>query len=133
MNDALKEQVMVFMKEKINPYLIVLFGSAAKGTDRKDSDYDLAYLSDQVLGMYDRFMLAQELAAIVNRDVDLIDLKEATTVFAAQVVGTGQTIYCNDEKRRAIFEMKTLKMYARLNEERAIVLKRIRESGSVYE
>ncbi|MTH54957.1 nucleotidyltransferase domain-containing protein [Bacillus mangrovi] len=124
---------MVFMKEKINPYLIVLFGSAAKGTDRKDSDYDLAYLSDQVLGMYDRFMLAQELAAIVNRDVDLIDLKEATTVFAAQVVGTGQTIYCNDEKRRAIFEMKTLKMYARLNEERAIVLKRIRESGSVYE
>lgn len=31
------------------------------------------------------------------------------------------------------FEMLTLKMYAKLNEERQVVLDKIRESGEVYE
>lgn len=64
--------------------------------------------------------------------MDLIDLSAASTVFQAQVVSTGKTIYCTDFNKKAQFEMKVLKMYARLNEERSLILKRIMESGSVY-
>ncbi|WP_370630147.1 nucleotidyltransferase domain-containing protein [Fictibacillus sp. 18YEL24] len=35
-----------YLYGKLNPYLIVVFGSTAKGTDRVDSDLDIAYLSD---------------------------------------------------------------------------------------
>jgi hypothetical protein len=82
---------------------------------------------------YQLFMIAQELASELNRDVDLIDLNEASTVFQAQVVHTGKVIYCADEKRKDLYELKTLKMYAKLNEERLPILKNIDERGSIYE
>ncbi|MGM0806881.1 MAG: type VII toxin-antitoxin system MntA family adenylyltransferase antitoxin [Bacillota bacterium] len=124
---------MSFLSEKLDPYLIVVFGSTAKGIDRVDSDLDIAYLSDHKIEKYDRFILGQELAALINKDVDLVDLNQASTVFAAQIIQSGKTILCKDNKRRMGFEMKTLKMYAKLNEEREIVMKRIEESGSIYE
>ncbi|MBH0171451.1 nucleotidyltransferase domain-containing protein [Fictibacillus sp. 18YEL24] len=129
----MQEQVISFLSEKLGPYLIIVFGSTAKGIDRVDSDLDIAYLSDHKIEKYDRFILGQELATLINKDVDLVDLKQASTVFAAQIIQSGKTILCKDNKRRMGFEMKTLKMYAKLNEEREIVIKRIEESGSIYE
>ncbi|MGF6947554.1 hypothetical protein QF028_000047 [Neobacillus sp. B4I6] len=78
-------------------------------------------------------MIAQEIATKLNRDVDLIDLSEASTVFQAQVIYTGRVIYCIDNNKKAKFELKTLKMYAKLNEERSPILKKVEESGSIYE
>ncbi|WP_222104678.1 type VII toxin-antitoxin system MntA family adenylyltransferase antitoxin, partial [Bacillus sp. HY001] len=117
----------------VNPYWIIVFGSTAENREREDSDIDIAYLSDTTLGNYERFLLAQELANIVHRDVDLVDLSEASTVFQAQIIHTGKTIFCSDEKRKVIFEMKTLKMYSKLNEERQIVFDDIKKRGSIYE
>jgi predicted nucleotidyltransferase len=105
-----------------------------KGTVHNESDIDVAYLSDnKVLDRYEIFMISQDLAAKLGRDVDLIDLNQASTVFQAQVLHTGKVIYCTDEGKKAKYELKTLKMYTKLNEERFPILKRIDESGSVYE
>ncbi|OSX90641.1 nucleotidyltransferase domain-containing protein [Bacillus cereus] len=121
------------LQETVNPYWIIVFGSTAEGRERDDSDIDIAYLSDIKLGNYKRFLLAQELADIVHRDVDLVDLSEASTVFQAQIIHTGKTIFCSDEERKTIFEMKTLKMYSKLNEERKIIFEDIKKRGSIYE
>ncbi|GGB69634.1 type VII toxin-antitoxin system MntA family adenylyltransferase antitoxin [Fictibacillus barbaricus] len=133
MNKKIEERIVTCLREKIDPYLMVLFGSAAKGTDRSDSDIDIAFLSDRDLDDYDRFMLSQDLASLIHKEVDLIDLNKASTVFAVQVIGSGRVLFSKDEKKRMEFEMKTLKMYAKLNEERDIVLKKVGESGSIYE
>jgi hypothetical protein len=77
-------------------------------------------------------MIAQNLAAKLNRDIDLVDLGKASTVFQAQIVHTGRIIFCSDELKRAKYEMKVLKMYAKLNEERSQILKNVEESGSIY-
>jgi predicted nucleotidyltransferase len=121
-----------YLTMKASPYLIILFGSSVKGAARSDSDIDLAFLNDQSLSEYDIFMIAQGLADLLKQPVDLVDLNKVSTVFQAQVVGTGQIIYCTDEVRRMYFEMKVLKMYAKLNEERKPILDRIMESGSIY-
>ncbi|MFC9449914.1 nucleotidyltransferase domain-containing protein [Bacillus cereus] len=121
------------LQETVNPYWIIVFGSTAENREREDSDIDIAYLSDTTIGNYERFLLAQELANIVHRDVDLVDLSEASTVFQAQIIHTGKTIFCSDEERKIIFEMKTLKMYSKLNEERKIVFDDIKKRGSIYE
>ena len=125
--------IVQFLVKKINPYVIYLFGSQAQQQSRKDSDIDLAFLSERTLSHYERFMIAEELAAILNYDVDLVDLKEATTVFQAQVVGKGKVLYCADDDKKAQFEMKVFKEYAILNDERAEILERIRKRGAVYE
>ena len=77
-------------------------------------------------------MKAQELADIFSREVDLINLNTSSTVFKAQVVGTGKIIYCRDEIKRMYFEMRSFKAYAMLNEERDVILKKIKERGTVY-
>lgn len=119
---------------KVSPFLIILFGSSVKGITHKDSDIDIAFLSDEKkLDKYEIFMIAQELASKLNRDVDLIDLNQASTVFQAQVVTTGKVIYCTNKLKKAEYELKTLKMYAKLNEERFLILKNAAESGSIYE
>lgn len=120
------------LKEEFNPIVIYLFGSAAREQLKKDSDIDIAFLTDNDIDPYDCFMKAQELADIFKRDVDLINLNTSSTVFKAQVVGTGKRIYCRDEIKRMYFEMRALKAYAMLNEEREVILKKIKERGSVY-
>ncbi|OQP07764.1 DNA polymerase subunit beta [Geobacillus sp. 46C-IIa] len=122
------------LRPVLDPFVIYLFGSAARGALRPDSDVDIAFVSDgEPCDPYELFLLAGQLADKLGRDVDLVDLRRASTVFQAQVVSTGKAIDCRDERKRAEFEMKTLKMYVKLNEERAPVLKQITESGTIYE
>ncbi|MTI83617.1 MAG: nucleotidyltransferase domain-containing protein [Firmicutes bacterium] len=119
--------------KKVSPYLIIFFGSALPGRMLPESDIDIAFLSDQELGAYDVFMIGQELAGLLCRDVDLVDLKRASTVFQARVIITGKVVYCNDEAKRMLFEMVTLKKYARLNEERMHIMGKLLERGLPHE
>ena len=129
-----KQQIIVeHLVEHVSPFFIMLFGSTIKGTMKYNSDLDIAFLSNKKLDKYQLFMIAQELAVKINCDVDLIDLSQASTVFQAQVIHTGKVIYCADQQKKAQFELKTLKMYTRLNEERLPILKNIDDSGAIYE
>ena len=116
------------------PGLIALyrFDSQAKGTARPDSDVDLALLARAPIPAMRRFELAQELAIQLHRDVDLVDLRSASTVMRMQVISTGTCLDAPDESARREFEMYAYSDYARLNEERRDILKRISASGSVY-
>ena len=61
-------QIKLFMQSSLDPFLIILFGSAVKGLMRSDSDVDIAFLSEQEYDAYAVFMAAQELAALIGRD-----------------------------------------------------------------
>lgn len=122
-----------YIKKSI-PDLIALyrFGSQAKGTARLASDVDLAILSRVALSELRRFELAQELATQLHRDVDLVDLRSASTVMRMQVISTGECLNAPGESARREFEMYAYSDYARLNEERREILKRVRMSGLIY-
>jgi predicted nucleotidyltransferase len=116
------------------PSLIALyrFGSQAKGTARLDSDVDLAVLARDLIPNIRRFELAQELATQFHCDVDLVDLRTASTVMRMQVLSTGACLDAPNESSRREFEMYAYSDYARLNEERKGILDDIRARGSVY-
>lgn len=116
--------IQSFLKEKLAPSFIWLFGSGAKEALKPESDIDLAFFSDDELDSYQVFMFAQELAGLLGREVDLIDLKKASTVMKAQIVGKGKLIYEQDPLQRKIFAMRVFKEYALLNEERQLILER---------
>jgi len=132
-NQEIIKKINASLVEGIEPYVVILFGSQAMGRSRVDSDLDLAFLSDRQINGYDLFMSAQRLAGELGCEVDLVDLRTASTVFRTQVIGHGKVIYCQDETRRMYFYMQTFKEYALLNEERVAILEQVRERGSVYE
>ena len=116
------------------PNLVALyrFGSQAKGETRPESDVDLAVLTRSPIPNLRRFELAQDLAVLVHRDVDLVDLRTASTVMRMQVLSTGTCLMSFDEAARREFEMYAYSDYARLNEERGEILKDIAKRGFVY-
>ena len=119
-----RELVIELLLNKLNCDLIYIFGSYAKNNERRNSDLDIAILTDIEIDKYDLFLLSQKLADKINCDVDLVDLKMATTVFKAQII-QGELVYCSDDNLKAKFELDTLRKYAKLNEEREEILQRV--------
>lgn len=117
---------------EIEVYAIYLFGSRATNQVREDSDLDLAIVSDVVQDKVKLFYLAQELADIAACDVDLIDFRATNTVLQAQIITNGEVIFCSDPYRKNMLEIRVLKEYALLNEERACIIEKIKERESTY-
>lgn len=133
MHDEIFRQVREFINEKLNPDFIIIFGSYAKGVIHSESDIDVAYYCvNKSFSTYELFMFSQELADLIGIEVDLVDLKGASTVFATQIFSTGEVIYSKNEKLRMELHMRTYSMYARLNEERQPIIDKIMETGSVF-
>lgn len=97
---------------------IYLFGSRAGGHAGPLSDLDLALLSPTALGEVDRWHLASRLSAVLQVEVDLVDLRRASAVMRVQVLGSSRLLFDGDAPERMRFEMFALSDSARLNEER---------------
>lgn len=132
LNSTQIETIIQTLNSLIDPWLIILFGSYAKGGAREESDVDIAFLTDQKVDEYQSFCMAQKLAETIGKSVDCLNLYSASTIFQVQVIGHGKVLYCRDETRRKYYFLRTFKEYALLNEERAAILKQIKERGTVY-
>lgn len=112
---------------------VYLHGSWASEYELGDSDLDLAILANQRLGVMERIEFQHRLTIALNlkQEIDLADLYNATTVFAAIVITSGLRIYSTGVDSD-IFEVKTLAAYARLNEERLNIVQDIVRRGTVY-
>lgn len=108
------------------------FGSTVDGTEHAQSDLDLALLASSPLPNLDRWALQEDLAAELRRDVDLVDLRAASTVMQAQVLDRGTVLFEGDRTARQQFEMHVCSAYALLNEERAGILNDVQARGRVY-
>lgn len=116
------------------PHVIAIyqFGSQVHGTARPASDLDVAVLARDPIPAEQRFHIAQDLTVQLHRDLDLLDLRTASTVMRMQVLATGQCLETRDDQAKAEFEMYAYADYARLNEERRELVKGIKERGLVY-
>ncbi|CAK6481055.1 type VII toxin-antitoxin system MntA family adenylyltransferase antitoxin [Peribacillus castrilensis] len=135
MKTEMFQSIQEFLIGKIDPSFIIVFGSYSKNTTHRDSDIDVAFYSQDSSHYftYEIFLLAQELADILKIDVDLVNLRTASTVFQAQIYTTGTVIYSKDDNLLKNQQMTALSMYAKLNEERENIMKKIGESGTIYE
>lgn len=127
-----KRIIIEYLKNKLKPKIVYLFGSFAKGEGREDSDVDIAIYTDEKIDTYDLFIIAGKLSFEIKRDVQIVDLKEVDTVFAAQIVGNREELYCEDEVLKANYNIRAFKNYAKLNEERQVILDAIERDGRIY-
>jgi uncharacterized protein len=98
------------------------FGSRAREDARPDSDYDLALLAERPLEPLARWELQERIARALRANVDLVDLRTASTVLKVQVLKDGIVLEEHHPRARAEFEMYALSDYARLQEERRAIL-----------
>ena len=108
------------------------FGSSVHGETHRESDIDIAVLARAPLAPTRRFDLQERLAGLLQQDVHLVDLAEASPVLAVQVIGGGVLLDDVDPDARGAYEDRMLSAYARLNEERRGILERVRAEGTVY-
>lgn len=116
LSEETQHQLIQIINQKLDTDFIILFGSFAKGTEREDSDIDLAYFSKKQLSSYERFILSGQLAVISGCEVDLIDIKRIDTVFNMQIFAYGMPIYMDDKNEYIRQQMRAYSMYVTLNE-----------------
>lgn len=91
----MKDELIVARLREALPELlaIYLFGSHASGTATAQSDVDLAVLVAGKADAVRLWELAQSLALDLDADVDLIDLRSASTVMQYQVITGGRRLW----------------------------------------
>ncbi|MGM0914201.1 MAG: type VII toxin-antitoxin system MntA family adenylyltransferase antitoxin [Pseudomonadota bacterium] len=110
---------------------IYLFGSQATGHATEQSDADIAILLPKSLSAARRWALAGELAERLNREVDLVDLRQASTVFQQQVLSEGRRLWaCGSEADE--FELMVQSEYWDLAIQRQGLIDEIKRRGSVH-
>ncbi len=92
-----------------------LFGSAAAGQMRPDSDVDIAILLDQESNI-DRKKILESLLPRLCRplraDVHLLILNDASYLVRSQVLNKGRLIYVKNSRQLALFRMKSVVFFA---------------------
>jgi predicted nucleotidyltransferase len=107
------------------------FGSRVQGTATPRSDLDLAVLVAGYADVTQLWQLSGELADVAGCDVDLLDLRAASTVMQYQVITQGDRWWARDAQA-AIFESAVLSEKTELDAARSGLLADIGLRGSVY-
>lgn len=108
-----------------------LFGSQATGRAGPASDVDLAVLLPGKADVLALWQAGEALAQALNRDVDLVDLRAASTVMQHQIITTGRRLWAADAQA-ALYESFILSEKTALDEARAGVLADIARTGTVH-
>ena len=130
---ALADSLVATVAERVPGLAAVyLFGSQAREDAGPDSDIDLALLTLDNLDPVDRWKLQEDLAAQAHQNVDLVDLRRASTVMRVQVLRDGLLLADLQPSVRTAFEASALSAYARLNEERREILNDVATRGRIH-
>ena len=115
---------------------IYLFGTYATEDERPDSDVDIAVLLPPGEAKQTVHMAISNVRVAIERllgkDVDLINLRQVSTVFQKEIIMAERRILCADAYAADEFEMLVISRYQKLNEERADVLAEGLRSGRFY-
>lgn len=84
------------LKEADGVLLVIVYGSAATDTMRKDSDVDVAILCRTALAKEEKLALSQMLCERLRREVDLVDLHTISGVLLKQILTKGKIVIKKD-------------------------------------
>ena len=115
-------------------WAVYLFGSICTDRFNADSDIDIAFIGAQSVDSIKRWDIQEIIAAQLHKDIDLVDMRSATTIMQKQIIETGQRVYCGAQflSRVEHFESKCIWLYIDLMELNAPLYARITKDKSVY-
>ena len=115
---------------------IYLFGSYGTENQWPTSDVDIALLLPHAQAGREKHLnlspCCLELESALRREVDLVNLRQVSTVFQKEVIAEGRLIFCADTRALDEFEMLAISFYQKLNEERREILEAFFRTGRAY-
>ena len=111
---------------------LYVFGSYANGTTGVMSDIDLALYTSEPMSSMEVYELRQELAAQLNQDVDLIDLREATHLLCNEVVQKGKRLFQAPEFDVDRYELQVISQYLDFQEGTKDLREAIQKRGFIH-
>lgn len=134
MHEKITETVLAHFP---NTQAIYLFGSYGTENEWPDSDVDIALLLPPETAKQTAYLALNEtrsaLARLLNKEVDLINLRQVSTVFQKEIIMAERRIFCADLYAADEFEMLTISFYQKLNEERDSILAEGLQNGRFYQ
>jgi len=119
-----------------NTQAIYLFGSFGTENEWPNSDVDIALLlphsTAKIVGSFLMSELQVDLETLLKKEVDLINLRQVSTVFQKEIIANNRRIFCADQYAADEFEMLVLSFYQKLNQERQGILNEFQKSGRAY-
>lgn len=129
----IKAEIISTIKTRIPDVMaIYIFGSYADDTSNAESDIDVAFLAKESFGNIERWKLQEHMAQRLKKDVDLIDMRQASTIMKKQVIENGERIFVIQENEVEWFESLSIWLYIDLMELNRPIYEDIKERGSVY-
>ncbi|MBB5022346.1 type VII toxin-antitoxin system MntA family adenylyltransferase antitoxin [Desulfurispira natronophila] len=127
-----RDAIVNLLQTKVpNLLAIYTFGSRVQQAATSESDLDLAVLVEGYVDPLLLWELSGELATLVDCDVDLLDMRAASTVMQYQVIVTAERWWTRDVQA-GIFEAMVLSEKTELDCARADLLEDIRREGKIY-
>ncbi len=102
---------MVRVLEPLGLEALWVFGSVARGEARSDSDMDLGGLFRTPPDLDALLRARADIGALVDREVDLVDLEAVSPILAFQVVKHGRLIHEKEPARRVRFVTELIGRY----------------------
>ncbi|MBH3341825.1 nucleotidyltransferase domain-containing protein [Pseudomonas mendocina] len=128
-----KVVLIELLRSRLDGLLAVYaFGSRIQGTADECSDLDLAVLVPGYADPLTLWELASEAADIAGCQVDLLDLRRASTVMQQQVLMKGERWWAAEGVEAGLFECAVLSEKLELDRARALLLRDIERDGRVY-
>lgn len=133
----LKERLKGFFEKVAEVELAYLFGSYTKGSVNKLSDVDIAVLLKKDVGPKEyldiRLDLIYRLGKVLDADVDVVVLNQASPLLNQQVIKYGEVVYEESPRVRIGFETRACLEYLDakplLDFHTKVLLKNIKEVG----
>ena len=91
--------------------LAYLFGSVARGEDRRSSNFDVGVVFSPIPAPAQLDQLGTELGAAAGRRVDLVVLNDAPPLLTHEAIRPGRVIVCRDDDERVEFETRATARY----------------------
>lgn len=124
-------KMVEYLKNEINPFAIILFGSYSRNTQNKESDIDIAIKGNNI-DLQKIYELKQKLEDISQKDVDLVDLDDISDVFRYEILMNGIKLFCQDDYKFDLYKLDMCREYLELNESRQDIIQRVKNGGSIY-
>lgn len=121
----------LILKAFPNTLAIYAFGSRINGTANAQSDLDLAILVAGYAPPLKLWEVTSVLADVAGCDVDLLDMRAASTVMQYQILQTGRRLWAK-ELEAGLFECFVLNEKLEFDQARAGLLADISQRGFVY-
>ena len=117
---------------KLEVEAIVLFGSYARNRERPDSDIDIAVKLKNETTKELLMGIQNDIEEIIDTDMHLINLDLIEDDFKYDILITGKELYVEDEIKFIEYKLRVFSEYLELNEDRQIIINKLKEGGTLY-